>query len=69
MQGVRGPYILSDLRYAEGPLFVRYGVQIVFAGHEHVYERIKPQKGIYYFISGAAGKIREGGERAAGEIE
>ncbi|WBQ06059.1 class III lanthionine synthetase LanKC [Kribbella sp. CA-293567] len=25
LQGVRGPYILSDLRYADGPLFVRYG--------------------------------------------
>ncbi|MFG1909308.1 class III lanthionine synthetase LanKC [Kribbella sp. NPDC048928] len=25
LQGVEGPYILSDLRYAEGPLFVRYG--------------------------------------------
>lgn len=25
LQGVGGPYILSDLRYAEGPLFVRYG--------------------------------------------
>ncbi len=25
LQGVRGPYILSDLRYSEGPLFVRYG--------------------------------------------
>ena len=25
LQGIRGPYILSDLRYAEGPLFVRYG--------------------------------------------
>jgi serine/threonine protein kinase len=25
LQGVKGPYILSDLRYAEGPLFVRYG--------------------------------------------
>jgi len=23
--GVEGPYILSDLRYADGPLFVRYG--------------------------------------------
>ncbi|HEY3558350.1 MAG TPA: class III lanthionine synthetase LanKC [Kribbella sp.] len=23
--GIRGPYILSDLRYGEGPLFVRYG--------------------------------------------
>jgi hypothetical protein len=25
LAGVQGPYILSDLRYAEGPLFVRYG--------------------------------------------
>ncbi len=25
LEGVEGPYILSDLRYGEGPLFVRYG--------------------------------------------
>ncbi|TWD79902.1 protein kinase-like protein [Kribbella amoyensis] len=25
LDGIRGPYILSDLRYGEGPLFVRYG--------------------------------------------
>ncbi|MEV4838046.1 class III lanthionine synthetase LanKC [Nonomuraea sp. NPDC049486] len=25
LQDVRGPYILSDLRYGEGPLYVRYG--------------------------------------------
>ena len=25
LAGVRGPYILSDLRYADGPLYVRYG--------------------------------------------
>ena len=25
-----------------------------------MYERIKPQKGIYYFVSGAGGKLREG---------
>ena len=41
------------------PLFVRYGVSVVFSGHEHVYERLKPQKGIYYFVSGAAGKLVE----------
>ena len=33
---------------------------MVFAGHEHFYERLKPQKGIYYFISGAGGKLRPG---------
>jgi hypothetical protein len=38
-------------------------VDAVFAGHEHFYERIKPQKGIYYFTSGAAGKLRRGNIR------
>ena len=35
----------------------------MFSGHEHVYERIKPQKGIYYFVSGAAGQLRRGDVR------
>jgi hypothetical protein len=42
------------------PIFLKYGVNAVFNGHEHFYERIKPQKGIYYFISGAGGKLRPG---------
>jgi 3',5'-cyclic AMP phosphodiesterase CpdA len=52
----------SDLQLREElePLFLKYGVDAVFAGHEHFYERIKPQKGIYYFISGGAAKLREG---------
>ncbi|MFI6480590.1 class III lanthionine synthetase LanKC [Nonomuraea sp. NPDC050663] len=25
LRGIRGPYILSDLRYGDGPLYVRYG--------------------------------------------
>ncbi len=48
----------TELRAVLEPLFVKYGVQIVFAGHEHVYERVKPQKGIYYFTEGAAGELR-----------
>jgi hypothetical protein len=39
---------------------LKYGVDAVFSGHEHFYERIKPQKGIYYFVSGGAGKVRKG---------
>ena len=52
----------SDMQLREQlePLFLKYGVDAVFAGHEHFYERIKPQKGIYYFISGGAGKVRKG---------
>ena len=49
-----------DIRTLLEPIFVRYGVNVVFSGHDHVYERIKPQKGIYYFVSGAAGKLRRG---------
>ena len=50
----------TSLREVIEPIFLKYGVNVVFAGHEHFYERIKPQKGIYYFISGAGGKLREG---------
>ncbi len=49
-----------DLRKALEPLFVRYGVNVVFAGHDHVYERVKPQQGIHHFVSGAGGSLRRG---------
>ena len=45
-----------DLRELVEPLFIKYGVNAVFAGHEHFYQRIAPQNGIAYFISGAASK-------------
>ena len=38
------------------PLFVRYGVDVVFSGHDHIYERLKPQNGIHYFVVGAGGR-------------
>lgn len=50
----------TDLRLILEPLFVQYGVDAVFSGHDHVYERLKPQKGIYYFVSGSAGQLRRG---------
>ena len=53
----------TELRAVLEPLFVKYGVQVVFSGHEHVYERIKPQKGIYYFTEGASGELRAGNLR------
>jgi predicted phosphodiesterase len=49
-----------DLRKMLEPLFVRYGVNVVFSGHDHIYERIKPQQGITYFVSGSAGSLRKG---------
>lgn len=50
----------TDLRLILEPLFVQNGVNVVFSGHDHVYERVKPQKGIYYFVSGSAGQLRRG---------
>ena len=49
-----------DVRVVFEPLFVTYGVNVVFAGHDHIYERLTPQKGIYYFVEGAAGQLRKG---------
>src|SRR5262245_18940619 len=49
-----------DLRRQLEPLFVKYGVDVVFSDHDHVYERVKPQQGIYYFVSGAGGSLRKG---------
>jgi predicted phosphodiesterase len=42
------------------PVFVRHKVDVVFAGHDHVYERTKPQKGIVHYVAGAGGKLRKG---------
>ena len=50
----------TKLREIVEPIFQKYGVNVVFAGHEHFYERLKPQKGIFYFISGSGGKLRKG---------
>jgi 3',5'-cyclic AMP phosphodiesterase CpdA len=49
-----------DLREIVEPMFIKHKVSVVFSGHEHFYERIRPQKGIYYFTSGSAGKLRSG---------
>jgi predicted phosphodiesterase len=50
----------TALREQVEPLLVKHGVDVVFTGHEHFYERLKPQKGITYFISGNAAKLRKG---------
>ena len=50
----------ADVRQVLHPLFVKHGIDIVFTGHDHFYERIKPQDGITYFVAGGAGKIRKG---------
>jgi 3',5'-cyclic AMP phosphodiesterase CpdA len=48
------------------PLFLKHGVDVVITGHEHFYERIKPQKGVTYFIVGSSAKLRRGDLRKSG---
>jgi hypothetical protein len=57
-----------ELRRALEPLFIKHGVEVVFAGHEHFYERIKPQKGIHYFILGNSAKLRKDGFVSGSDI-
>ncbi|MBO0859012.1 MAG: metallophosphoesterase [Chloracidobacterium sp.] len=49
-----------DLRSQLEPLLVKYGVDAAFSGHDHIYERTKPQQGVQYFTSGAGSRIRRG---------
>jgi predicted phosphodiesterase len=51
----------EDLRTLLEPVFEGAGVQVVLSGHEHLYERFKPQNGIYYFVLGNSGELRANG--------
>jgi predicted MPP superfamily phosphohydrolase len=46
-----------DLRNQLLPLLKSYGVNAVFSGHEHAYQRLKPVDNIYYFVQGDSGKL------------
>lgn len=41
-----------DLRVSLELLLLEHRVQVVFSGHAHVYEHLKPPKGIHYLIGG-----------------
>jgi predicted MPP superfamily phosphohydrolase len=52
----------SDTRLREvlEPLFIKYNVSVVLTGHDHFYERVKPQHDIAYFVVGSGGQLRKG---------
>ncbi len=50
----------AALRHVLEPVLVAGDVDVVLSGHEHFYERIHPQRGIAYFVSGGAGSLRKG---------
>jgi predicted phosphodiesterase len=49
-----------QLREVLEPLFLKHNVSVVLSGHDHFYERMKPQKGIAYFVVGSGGRLRVG---------
>ena len=54
------------LRGVARAVLVDGDVDVVLSGHEHFYERIVPQRGILYFVSGAAGSLRPNDIRTTG---
>jgi predicted phosphodiesterase len=40
-------------------MFTNDGVDVLFSGHDHIYERVHPQKGIYYLTEGSSGQVRD----------
>lgn len=50
------------------PILVEGDVDVVLSGHEHFYERLVPQRGISYFISGGGGALRKGDIRRPSEL-
>lgn len=48
-----------DLKALLEPVFQKDGVNVVLSGHEHVYERLKPHAGIYYWVLGNSGQLRK----------
>ena len=49
-----------ELRVKLEPLLRRHGIDVVFSGHDHAYERFLPQNGITYFLTGSSGQLRRG---------
>jgi 3',5'-cyclic AMP phosphodiesterase CpdA len=45
-----------EAREAFAPVFEKYVVQLVIGGHDHHYERMKPQNGVAYLVSGGGGR-------------
>ena len=57
-----------DLRARLEPLITANGVNVVFSGHEHIYERLTPKNGIDYFVLGNSGELRLHGLRESPDV-
>ena len=45
-----------SLRKALAPVLEKHHVQLLLAGHDHSYERMKPQNGVAYVVTGGGGR-------------
>jgi hypothetical protein len=59
----------TDLRARVEPIFKANGVRVVLSGHEHLYERIKPHDGVYYFVLGNSGELRIHGLKPSSDTD
>ena len=57
-----GRYAFSSglLRRTLEQTLIEHQADVVFAGHEHLYERMRPLSGVMHFVNGAAGSVRTG---------
>ena len=46
----------TGLRAKLAPIFEKHGVQLVLSGHDHDYERMIPQNGVQYIVTGGGGR-------------
>lgn len=46
----------TSLRRVLAPILEKHRVQLVLAGHDHDYERMKPQNGVNYVVTGGGGR-------------
>lgn len=56
----RGHGSSRELQAALEPILFEHGVDLVLAGHEHFYQKIRPKRGVHHLITGGAGKLRSG---------
>jgi len=48
---------------------LRETIDVVFAGHDHFYQQLKPVHGVHHFVAGGAGKVRKGSDSKDDRVE
>ena len=64
--GYHGSHAPSDEYLV--PIYAELGVDLVLAGHDHDYQRIAPQDGVTYIVTGGAAKLRPTADAAFTEF-